>query len=344
MMRRDNMTINDTSTPVVVLGCKIGALAIMRTLGRQGVQVYGVDENPQSPALRSRYLTRKYIKAFDPENPNRYLQFLIELGNTISAKAILIPTSDELSEFVAENRDVLTSTYLFPDNDIALIRGLASKKEMFAIASRTGVPTPKTLFPQNLDEVVDYADQIEFPVMLKGIYGNRLYDRTGLKMVSVGSKDELIQTYLELEDPDEPNLMLQELIPGGDDQVFIFNGYFDANSDCLAAFTGYKVRQCPIHTGCASLGENQWNRDVALITMKFMKAIGYKGILDIGYRLDPRDGQYKVLDVNPRVGQAFRIFVAQNNMDVVRALYLDLTDQPLPEVVPSYRLRAGAGC
>jgi predicted ATP-grasp superfamily ATP-dependent carboligase len=58
-----------------------------------------------------------------------------------------------------------------------------------------------------------------------------------------------------------------------------------------------------------------------------MKSIGYQGVLDIGYRYDARDGLYKVLDANPRVGQAFRLFVGKNDMDVVKALYLDLTGQ-----------------
>ena len=60
-----------------------------------------------------------------------------------------------------------------------------------------------------------------------------------------------------------------------------------------------------------------------------MKAIGYQGILDIGYRYDRRDGQYKVLDVNPRIGCTFRLFTTTNGMDVARALYLDLTGQPV---------------
>ena len=60
-----------------------------------------------------------------------------------------------------------------------------------------------------------------------------------------------------------------------------------------------------------------------------MKKIGYKGILDIGYRYDARDGLYKVLDINPRIGSTFRLFVAENGMDVARALYLDLTGQPV---------------
>ncbi len=58
-----------------------------------------------------------------------------------------------------------------------------------------------------------------------------------------------------------------------------------------------------------------------------MKAVGYRGILDIGYRYDARDGQYKVLDINPRVGATFRLFVGENGIDVVRAMYLHLTGQ-----------------
>jgi predicted ATP-grasp superfamily ATP-dependent carboligase len=61
-----------------------------------------------------------------------------------------------------------------------------------------------------------------------------------------------------------------------------------------------------------------------------MKAIGYRGILDIGYRYDARDRLYKVLDVNPRIGATFRLFVGVNGIDVARALYMDLTGQPVP--------------
>jgi predicted ATP-grasp superfamily ATP-dependent carboligase len=65
-----------------------------------------------------------------------------------------------------------------------------------------------------------------------------------------------------------------------------------------------------------------------------MKAIGYRGILDIGYRFDARDGQYKVLDANPRIGATFRLFVAKGGLDVARAMYLDLTGQSVPEAEP----------
>jgi D-aspartate ligase len=124
--------------------------------------------------------------------------------------------------------------------------------------------------------------------------------------------------------------MLQEYIPGGDDTVWMYNGYFNQDSDEVVGFTGKKIRQCPIHTGSTSLGICVRNDEVAAITRRFMKAVGYRGILDIGYRYDARDGQYKVLDVNPRIGATFRLFVGTNGIDVARALYLHLTGQPVP--------------
>jgi predicted ATP-grasp superfamily ATP-dependent carboligase len=328
------MNIPDIDTPVVVLNCKLGGLAIMRSLGRLGVPLYGVDADPKSGGLASRYCRGKFINGLNENNVQDYLKVVLRIGEQLQRKAILIPTSDELSVLVAEHTDELSKYFVFPKNDPRLIKELMSKEGMYGLARSHGVPTPVTVFPRSLREVHEYVDGATFPVMLKGIIGNRLQVRTGKKMVIVHTKDELIENYKLLEDPDLPNLMIQEYIPGGDDQIYIFNGYFNENSECPVAFTGHKIRQYPVHVGCASLGVCSWNQEVADLTTTFMKTLGYRGILDIGYRRDPRDGKYKVLDINPRVGQAFRLFVSDNDMDVVKALYLDLTGQQIETGVP----------
>lgn len=328
------MKIQDNKTPVVVVNCKLAALGIMRSLGSMGIPLYGVDADRWSPGTVSRYCKNQFSMDLDEANPQKFLDYLLEIGEKIGQHSILIPTSDETSFFVAEYNEQLSRYCLFPGNKPVLIKELISKEGMYKLAKKHGVPTPFTVFPRNLDDVLAYVEDTAFPVMLKGIHGNRLEVRTGERMLIVRSRDELIEKYKLLEDPEQPNLMIQEYIPGSDDQIYIFNGYFNEKSECLAAFTGHKIRQAPIHVGCASLGACKWNQKVADITIEFMQSLGYQGILDIGYRLDPRDGLYKVLDINPRVGQAFRLFTDEKDMDVVRALYMDLTGQKIYPIIP----------
>jgi predicted ATP-grasp superfamily ATP-dependent carboligase len=59
--------------------------------------------------------------------------------------------------------------------------------------------------------------------------------------------------------------------------------------------------------------------------------VGYQGILDLDIRFDPRDGQYKLLDFNPRIGAQFKLFRDAAGTDVATACYLDLTGQAIPE-------------
>ncbi|MDF0665654.1 MAG: hypothetical protein P0119_06205 [Nitrospira sp.] len=328
------MRIKDTATPVVIVNCKLGGLAIMRSLGTQGVTLYGVDPDSQAPSMLSRYCKRGFLSGYDEKNPERFLEDLLNVGKEIGRTSILIPTSDETAVYVTENASTLRRWFIFPHNSPTLMRKLISKKGMYELVSQYGVSTPFTLFPESLDEVEGSLPRVKFPLMLKGVYGHRLEARNKKKMVIVHSQSELIEQYKNMEEPGFPNLMLQEYIPGGDDQIFIFNGYFNDTSDCLIGLTGFKIRQFPIHVGCASLGECRWNETVAKLTVQFMKSIGYRGILDIGYRFDPRDGQYKVLDINPRIGQAFRLFTDENDMDVVKSLYLDLTGQKPPLIIP----------
>ena len=325
------MKIADTSTPVVILKLEhYGSLGIMRSLGRLGVPVFGIDSDAAAPAFSSRYCRGKFVVDCEGVDPEQAIDTLLCIGRMIGRPAILIPTSDEMAMLVAEGADLLQQTFMFQHNDPALVRSLASKKEMYALARTHGIPTAETFFPESLQEVVEYAMSAAYPVMLKGIDGGKLVKRTGKKMLICRSKGELLDAYETMEDPSGPNIMLQEYIPGGDDAIWMFNGYFDEQSECIAGYTGKKIRQNPVYTGMTSLGICLKNDCVASLTKSFMKAIGYRGILDIGYRFDSRDGTLKVLDVNPRIGATFRLFVGRDGMDVARALYLGLTGQPVP--------------
>jgi D-aspartate ligase len=171
-------------------------------------------------------------------------------------------------------------------------------------------------------------------VMLKRI-DYSVCSGTNIRVALAQDDATVLKHYDTMEAPDIANFMLQEYIPGGSELVWMFNGYFDAQSRCLFGLTGKKIRQgYRPYTGMTSLGMCVTNDTVARQTKDFMKAIGYQGILDIGYKYDVRTGQYKLLDANPRIGATFRLFVDTCGLDVVRMLYRDLTGQPVSPGAP----------
>ncbi len=258
------------------------------------------------------------------------MDFLLDLRTKIGSDAVLIPTTDDTAQLVADHAAELRDDFRFQENPPELVCRLRRKWDLFSLAKRHGVPTPKTLLPRSAQEALQFADQFGFPLLLKASDGAPLEARAMRKMLIVRTASELAENFSLMEDPADPNLMLQEYIPGGDDSVWMFNGYFNRQSECVAGFTGKKLRQQPIHTGATSLGICLRNDTVHDLTTVFLNTLGYQGIIDIGFRHDARDGLYKLLDVNPRIGATFRLFVGADGTDVARLLYLDLTRQPVP--------------
>jgi D-aspartate ligase len=325
------MTLRDVSLPVVVLQMQNhGALGAMRSLGRLGVRMYGVHSTRRPVASFSKYCRKVFALDLDQTPARESVDRLRDIARRIGSTPLLMPTNDESALFVARYASQLQESFLFPANSVQVVWSLYNKKAMFHLAKRLSIPTPETVFPESRQEVVEFCDTAQFPVMLKASDNIRTSRHAGKKMVIAGSKDELIREYEAMEDGSRPSLMLQEYIPGSDDSVWMLNGYFDEHSECLFSITAKKIHQTPVYTGMTSLGVCLPNPTIESATKTLVKGVGYKGILDIGYRYDARDGRYKLLDANPRLGATFRLFVGDNGMDVTRAEYLHFTGQPVP--------------
>jgi predicted ATP-grasp superfamily ATP-dependent carboligase len=324
----------NASVPVVVIAPGYHGHALARSLGRLGVKVYGVHGDSRSPAARSRYWEKNTFWDLAKHPPEVSVDKLLQLSHEIGGQPILIPTDDRSCLFVADNAENLRLGFLFPNQPAGLARALSSKESMYHLCNQHSMPTPRTAFPHSREDVLDYIETATFPIMLKGIDTVALLRHAGTRMALVPDETTLLKLYDQWETPGMRNLMLQEYIPGSSEAVWMFNGYFNDRSECLFGITGQKIRQYPAYKGVTSLGICIANEAVSELTRNFMKALGYRGILDIGYKCDARDGQYKLLDVNPRVGTTFRLFVDANGADVVRTLYRDLTGQPVTSGMP----------
>lgn len=326
------MHIKENSVPVVVLvSSQHGGLGIIRSLGRQGIPVYGVHQSKWEPAARSHFLRQVFVWDFSSASTDDSLTFLLELAQTIGKRPILIPTSDITACFVAANSDLLANQYLLATPSPEVVHQFFSKKRTNDLCQKLGVPTAVTTLVQSKEEALDFARTWKFPVIVKGQDGAFLRKKNeNARVAIVSGEEELLNIFDLNSNGGDPGLILQEYIAGDDDTVWMFNGYFNEQSECLFGATGRKLRQFPAHRGSTSLGICQKNELVEAQTMRLMQAVRYRGPLDMGYRFDARDGQYKLLDVNARIGSTFRLFAAENGLDVSRVLYLHLTQQTIP--------------
>jgi D-aspartate ligase len=104
------------------------------------------------------------------------------------------------------------------------------------------------------------------------------------------------------------------------------------DSVCQPAFTGIKERSYPAAAGLTSLGRSVANEKLRDQITSMLQRLGYRGLLDLDIRLDSRDGQYNLLDFNPRLVAQFRIFrdTAGTDLDLILAangIPLNLADE-----------------
>jgi len=327
----------DVSTPAVVLKfdpnvMHHGGLGVIRSLGRLGVPVYGVHEGTLAPAANSRYLAGRLFWQADPDDVRQAQAGLLKLADRIGRPSVLIPTDDAGAIFLAEHGDPLRGAFLFSRPPADLPRRVADKYAMFQLCRELGVPAPRAFVLSSAEEAEEFAGMTGFPVIAKLTSpwqpGQALRSTTILR-----TPQELAEAWAACARTGT-GVMLQEYIPGGTESDWFFHGYCDAASVCAPAFTGVKDRSYPAHAGLTSLG--RWVPSVALREQVtgMLTALSYTGITDLDLRFDARDGQYKLLDFNPRLGAQFRLFEDTAGVDVARAAYLDLTGQPVPSGRP----------
>lgn len=321
----------DSEVPVLVFKAgnyplHHGTAGIIRSLGRAGVPVYAMVEDRFTPAGASRYLAGKFVWKAAGISRECLFEGLAKIFARIGRRAILVPTDDFAAACIAENAFVLTKWFLFPPLPPGLPRRLANKRGLYSLCREHAIPCPEAAFPACLGDVHEFISRAAFPVVMKAAESQRT--PAGMRSTSIArSAEELVALY---ERAGSAPVVLQEYIPETFAEDWIFHGYVNPRSGCAISFTGRKLRSYPPFAGPTSAGISVRNPVLKAQSEALLQSIGYAGIMDLDYRFDRRDGRYKLLDFNPRIGANFRMFENRAGIDVVRAMHLDLTGRPVP--------------
>ena len=316
----------------VICGASATGLGVGRDLGRRGVSVVFADFESFRPGFVSRYVS-KDESAIIAKSEDDLIEKLVALGSRQPVKPVLFQTTDQMVLTIAQHRERLSQHFLIADSTRPGIADVVTdKKTFYELCVKHGVVSPRTAFPETLEQALTVKSEFDFPVIIKPIHGHLWRERLkGRKLLTADSPDELEQIVRKFAD-DIRELMIQELIPGPESNLWIGGFYLrQRDGEPGAIFTGRKLRQHPPGFGSASLADACQNEDVVQLSVKFLKETGYRGVCGTEFKFDERDSQYKMVEVNPRQTLWFALIDAAG-IPLNYYAYCDLAGLPLPDV------------
>ena len=320
------------SVGVVVVGDHVQALGIIRSLGKRGVPVYLLHDKNLCIGRFSRY-TKRYIKT-PSVSESEFVDFMIELAKNDQVRDwILMPTNDAGVRTLSKHKETLEEYYRVPTPCWDVVKLAYNKKLTYQIAEKNGIPIPKTIYPENLDAMNEISHDIDFPVIIKPAIVDRFYKKTKTKVFKANTKEELIQAYIKASHVINPSeIMVQEIIPGGPDNLYSFCSFFK-DGKVMGMFTGRRSRQRPMDFGSAStFVESVYMPELIELGTHLLKAINYYGLSEVEFKKDPRDGKFKLLEVNARTW-LWHSLAIRCGVDFPHILYKDMNDGHVKSVI-----------
>lgn len=312
----------------IVIGAPPIGLAIVRSLGRRRVPVCVLREGDHVVAATSRF-TRFSLPW--PEAEREQVEYLIDLATTRRLRGwTIFPTGDETAAFLARNHELLSECFLIASPPWNVLRWAYDKRLTYRLAAEVGVQFPSTSYPRSLEDLREI--DCRFPAILKPAVKPTENRFTNAKAWLAENRESLISRYEEasaLVPPD--TVMIQELIPGGGETQFSYCALCD-NGHPLAVLVARRTRQYPIDFGRAStFVETVDEQGMEEPARRLLAALRLTGIVELEFKRDPRDGQFKLLDINARAW-AWQALGGLAGVDFPYLLWCLLRGAPVPPV------------
>jgi D-aspartate ligase len=282
----------------VVVGGDYQGLGIVRSLGRQGVPICVIDDE-RSISRYSRYV-KHVVHVPDLRNDAAIVKELLALASHFNLKGwVLFPTRDEIVAAISRNRAQLTPWFRVPTPCWDTIQWVWDKRNTCEIATKLQIPIPETWNPKTVEDLAQITTP--FPLAVKPAIKEHFFYATrakGWSATDSAELGELFQKARQIAAPDE--ILIQDMIPGDGTYQFGYCAFFK-DGQAVGSMLSRRRRQHPHDFGRAStFVETIDHPTLETLAVKLLSAINYYGLVEVEFKQDPRDDQFKLLDVNAR--------------------------------------------
>ena len=309
-MRRSSIE-NSNGTVFLPDAISPRTLAVCRSLGRKGVYVTCADETPFNLAFFSRYCQARTTYPSPLHSPQKFVSHLLDYLSQ-HPQDCLIPVKEESLDAILSHRDEFERLTHLPFPETSVFQLCRDKNKTMELANQLGIPHPQTVLPSDLNQVKELSRSLRAPLVIKP-----RMSCSGLGIHYVEDISDLYETYSQVHEQ-YPFPMIQEEIPLG--EKFDVACLMDENSRPLATFAQKEIRSFPLRDGASTVQESVWRPDLVELTVQLLQKMGWTGIAEAEFMVDPRDGTPKLLEVNPRFWGSLQLSI-QSGVDFPYLLY-----------------------
>jgi predicted ATP-grasp superfamily ATP-dependent carboligase len=308
-----------------VLGLVDTGYGVVRSLAAFGVPLVAFERARREPEVVTRLCRVRHY-----DRPEDLLEIVPAAARLLPVPPALFVTTDPLVHFVAEHRSFLRDYVRLDVPDLARTRLLLEKETFTEFALEHGFSLPPTEIIRSRDDLERCRRALRFPCVLKPSWRDARWKAARFPKVfrfdDRASFDRTIDAILAV----QPNLIVQEWVPGSDADIYFSLIHFDARARPTAQFTGRKLRQWPVGTGSTACAEPAAAPEVAAETLRLFSLVGYTGFGSVEFKRDARTGEYRIME--PTVGRPNHqsYLATANGVNMPLAAYGALTGVPVP--------------
>lgn len=310
------------------------SLAAVRSLGQRGIRVAVGETTRLTASHFSRYASRRLVYPSPAARPDEFLEWLEdELGK--NRYALLLPTEFSTQQLIAKNLGRLNGLAAFPFPSCELAQRVHDKSWLMRFAMERGYPAPRTFFvgEDGIERLQELSETLSYPAVVKP------KESSGSRgIVYVKDKAHFAGCYMGVHSR-YPYPLVQEYIPpsgGGTGVAALFN----MKGEPRAGFVYRRLREYPVTGGPGTLREGVRNDRLMETAFSLLKDLGWKGPAMVEFRRDPRDGVFKLLEINPRLWGSLHLSVI-SGVDFPYLIYRLAASGDCPEV---FTYRTGVRC
>jgi D-aspartate ligase len=309
---------------VIVLGESYPALGVVKGLAKEGVFVILMFTDPNDITSHSRFVSQRIRIPSPMTDSDGLLGVLMDPKETWDG-ALLIPTRDEYVVFVSQNSAELRKRFVFTTQDWDITKRIINKNYLYPQAQAAGILTPQVFFPDSVQFITEKRNEFTYPCILKPFESHKFYQIYKRKMLMIHNFEELVEKFIDTQ-KHKLAVMISEIIPGDDSSFSHYRSYIDSQGEVLAEICTQKLRQYPSGFGVAAVAKTiPIIEELRQQVLKLLGSLSYRGESSAEFKLDPRDNQFKLMEINVRPTVPELHFVAAG-INFPYITYLDLVE------------------